>query len=67
MPKIKIDKELCKGCALCVASCPNGLIVICDKVNSMGLKVAQFKGEGKCTGCAFCAVMCPDCAIEVYK
>ena len=66
MAKIKIDKAKCKGCYLCIANCPNGLIKIADEINAKGVKPVYFSG-GKCTGCAMCAIMCPDCAIEVYK
>ena len=74
MGKIKIDKERCKGCELCVISCPNGLITLTGPVNNMGIKTAKFlpagrqvKGSKECKGCTFCAIMCPDCAIEVFK
>jgi len=66
MPKIKIDKARCKGCYLCVANCPNGLIKISKELNIKGVKAAYFSG-GKCTGCAMCAVICPDCGITVYR
>lgn len=66
MPKVKINKERCKGCYLCVANCPKGLIKIAKEMNIKGVKPAFFSG-GKCTGCAMCAVICPDCGIIVYK
>ena len=66
MAKIKIDKNRCKGCYLCITNCPNGLIKISPALNIKGVKPAVFHG-GKCTGCAMCALMCPECIIEVYK
>jgi 2-oxoglutarate ferredoxin oxidoreductase subunit delta len=66
MAKIKIDKDRCKGCYLCVVNCPNGLIKIAKDMNIKGVKPAVFSG-GKCTGCGMCAVICPDCGIIVYK
>jgi len=66
MAKIKINKDRCKGCYLCVVNCPNGLIKIAAEMNVKGVKPAVFKG-GKCTGCRMCAVICPDCGIVVYK
>lgn len=66
MPKIKIDKARCKGCYLCVANCPKGLIKISAELNTKGVKPAFFAG-GKCTGCSMCALICPDCGIIVYK
>jgi 2-oxoglutarate ferredoxin oxidoreductase subunit delta len=70
---ITIDRELCKGCYLCVSVCPNHLIAASDELNQKGYYPAQFsqtnddRKEGKCTGCATCAIVCPDVAIEVYR
>jgi 2-oxoglutarate ferredoxin oxidoreductase subunit delta len=66
MGKIKINEAGCKGCYLCVTSCPNGLIKISDKLNSKGVKGVFFSG-GKCTACSMCAIICPECIIEVYR
>jgi 2-oxoglutarate ferredoxin oxidoreductase subunit delta len=70
---ITIDRELCKGCYLCVSVCPNHLIAVSDKLNQKGYYPAQFSKtnddnkDGNCTGCATCAIICPDVAIEVYR
>jgi len=66
MPRIKIDKNRCKGCYLCIVNCPNSLIKIEDELNAKGVKPAVFSG-GKCTGCGMCALICPEFIIEVYK
>ena len=66
MPKIKINKNRCKGCYLCIVNCPNSLIKIENELNIKGVKPAVFSG-GKCTGCAMCALICPEFIIEVYK
>jgi len=67
MAKIDINRERCKGCGLCILYCPKGLILMSDKINTIGVKPAEFKKDSACTGCTFCALICPDCAIEVYK
>ena len=66
MAKIRINKDRCKGCYLCVVNCPNNLIRVSKELNAKGVKAAVFSG-GKCTGCAMCAIICPECVIEVYK
>jgi len=66
MAKIKINKARCKGCYLCIANCPNGLIKVAEERGAKGVKPVVFKG-GKCTGCAMCAIVCPECIIEVYR
>lgn len=67
MAKIKINKERCKGCELCIMTCPKGLISLSGEINSLGIKVAKDKGSKNCSGCSLCAIVCPDCAIEVWK
>ena len=66
MAKIKIRKERCKGCYLCVVNCPNNLIKISPDLNIKGVKPVRFS-SGKCTGCGMCAIICPDNVIEVIK
>ncbi|MFH0813702.1 MAG: 4Fe-4S dicluster domain-containing protein [Pseudomonadota bacterium] len=66
--KITIDAELCKGCELCIAACPKGLIRKAKSLNSASYVPAEFTGnEDECEGCALCAVTCPEIAIEVYR
>lgn len=67
MPKVIINEERCKGCALCVSACPKKIIDLSDTYNSKGYKPAVVVDPDKCIGCAFCGRMCPDTAIEVYK
>ena len=67
MAKIIIEKESCKGCALCVRECPKKILKISDVSNLSGYFVAEIIDESLCIGCANCAIICPDCAIEVQK
>lgn len=67
MPKIKINKNKCKGCLLCVSVCPKGLIAKAQEFNAQGVNAVEHKEGSECTGCAMCAIICPDCCIEVYK
>ncbi|UCB56683.1 MAG: 2-oxoacid:acceptor oxidoreductase [Candidatus Omnitrophota bacterium] len=66
MGKIKIKKEKCKGCCLCIDSCPKKLITLSKSLNKRGVRFVCFT-EGDCSACALCARICPDCCIEVYK
>jgi 2-oxoglutarate ferredoxin oxidoreductase subunit delta len=65
--KIVIDRELCKGCELCIAFCPQKLIVLSERLNAAGYLPAAFKESDECTGCSSCAIVCPEVAIEVYR
>jgi len=71
--KITIDRDLCKGCYLCISVCPKNLIAVSEKLNQKGYYPAEYtekdgeENDRKCTGCSLCAVTCPDIAIEVYR
>jgi 2-oxoglutarate ferredoxin oxidoreductase subunit delta len=64
---IEINQELCKGCQLCIAFCPKGVIALSDKLAASGYTPVSFTDAGECTGCAICATVCPEVAIEVYR
>ncbi len=64
---IEINREFCKGCELCALFCPKGFIVVSDKLNDNGYRVAACVKDGECSGCAICAQVCPEAAIEVYR
>ena len=63
---IKIDIEKCKGCELCVESCPEDVIAMSKEVNNKGYLYAV-KIEDNCTGCTNCALVCPDAVITVFR
>lgn len=64
---ITVDDKYCKGCELCIAVCPQGLLAIDpERITSKGYHPAHLTGDG-CTGCAVCALVCPDAAITVYR
>jgi len=61
-----IDVEACKGCDLCIASCPPGVLVMTDlETNSRGYRYPRLLPG--CTGCQACSQICPDFVFQVYK
>jgi electron transfer flavoprotein alpha subunit len=52
---VNVLKDKCKGCSICVKSCPFSAITMEDKVAVIG---------GSCTGCGVCVDACPFKAIE---
>lgn len=60
-------EERCKGCGLCVLTCPRKILAISDRLNNQGYPVAELTDPDRCNGCALCAEMCPDIVIEVWK
>jgi 2-oxoglutarate ferredoxin oxidoreductase subunit delta len=67
MFKIKVDKEQCKGCGLCIEVCPGKILHLSSSFNQQGQHFVKVINEEKCTGCKKCVIICPDVAIEIYK
>ena len=68
MAKVTFEKDLCKGCGLCIAACPKKILSLSKaEINQKGHHPAQIDDQSKCIACAFCATMCPDCVITVEK
>jgi 2-oxoglutarate ferredoxin oxidoreductase subunit delta len=67
MGKIIIDKERCKGCLLCLETCPKRIIRLSEGFNEKGYHFVSCNDSGECTACTLCGRICPDMAIEVYK
>jgi 2-oxoglutarate ferredoxin oxidoreductase subunit delta len=65
--KIVIDRERCKGCQLCIVTCPQKAICLSEEFNEKGVHFVSFNDGKRCTGCALCGRICPDMAIEVYQ
>ncbi len=64
---IEVSDEHCKGCELCVISCPQDVLALdMSRLTPKGYHPAYLAAEG-CTGCAICAIICPDAAITVYR
>jgi len=63
---IVIDKERCKGCEVCISSCPVSAIALSKDVNSKGYHFLIVVND-QCTGCTNCATVCPDGVITVYR
>jgi 2-oxoglutarate ferredoxin oxidoreductase subunit delta len=64
---VMISIEECKGCGLCVDSCPPECLHLSPELSAYGVHPAQYDGAG-CTGCGICFYCCPEPgAIVVYK
>lgn len=64
---IIVNTERCKGCDLCVVSCPTDVLLMSKDANSKGYNFSFMNNPDDCTGCASCAQVCPDACITVYK
>jgi 2-oxoglutarate ferredoxin oxidoreductase subunit delta len=65
---VKIDKNACKGCGLCVLACPKGILKLSEKeLNDKGYSPVEITDIGACIACAACAKMCPDLIFTIEK
>lgn len=67
MPRVVIDLERCKGCALCVEFCPQDSLRLSEEITPRGHHPAEVCNKDACTGCMICVLMCPDVAISIYR
>ncbi|MEN8222328.1 MAG: 4Fe-4S dicluster domain-containing protein [Acidobacteriota bacterium] len=62
---IELVSQYCKGCGLCVDSCPTGTLLLEDNIESkFGISVIIDAPE-YCIGCKMCERRCPDFAIFI--
>jgi len=62
-----INVDECKGCGLCVDSCPPECLELTPELSGYGVHPARYTGES-CTGCGICFYCCPEPgAISVYR
>ncbi len=65
--KVFINVEECKGCGLCVESCPPRCLFLAAELSPYGVHPARYSGKD-CTGCGICFYCCPEPgAITVYR
>ena len=62
-----VDRNRCKGCGLCVVTCPKNVLEISNKVNAKGYYPVFQIRKDNCIACRMCCVMCPDVAIIIEK
>ena len=64
---VRIATDRCKGCELCVAACPPGVLALDrDVVNLLGYHPIRLLDASRCTSCARCARVCPDAVFTIY-
>ena len=69
--RVVIDRELCKGCYLCIRACPVKALERDTESNSTGTYPSRPASDpaiaGKCIACGNCHEVCPDVCIDVYE
>lgn len=57
--EVKINREWCKGCGICVAFCPKEVLEMDDDGKAL------WAHPENCINCGLCELRCPDIAIEL--
>ena len=66
--KVIIDRELCKGCYLCIRACPVKGLEKEAELNSTGsYPVKPAENGGSCIACGNCFEVCPDVCIQIFE
>jgi len=65
--KVEIDRELCKGCFLCIRACPLKLLEADTTLNASGSYPSKVVNPEKCIACGNCYEVCPDVCIRVFE
>ena len=65
---VVVNTERCKGCNLCVVSCPCDVLELePHEINEKGYHYVYMKNTESCIGCANCGYVCPDSVLTIYK
>lgn len=59
--RLIINRAWCKGCELCVKSCPAEILYLDGEAK------AEVSDINKCIFCGICELRCPDFAISIKK
>jgi len=66
--RVKIDREMCKGCYLCIRACPVKALEKDTEANSTGTYPSKPAGGDKaCIACGSCYEVCPDVCIQIFQ
>ena len=57
--RVEINRDLCKGCGICVAFCPKKVLDLDEQEKAVALRPED------CNACRLCELRCPDMAVEI--
>jgi 2-oxoglutarate ferredoxin oxidoreductase subunit delta len=65
--EIHINQNWCKGCYICLETCPQKVFDKASEVSEKGFFPVIVARPEDCTACLQCEMLCPDLAIDVKK
>jgi 2-oxoglutarate ferredoxin oxidoreductase subunit delta len=65
---VVVNTQRCKGCNLCVVSCPTDVLELQPReVNDRGYHYVYMRNPEECIGCFNCGTVCPEGCLTVYR
>jgi 2-oxoglutarate ferredoxin oxidoreductase subunit delta len=64
---IRINQNWCKGCYICLETCPKKVFDKSSEVSEKGVFPVVVARPEDCSFCLQCEMLCPDLAIDVKK
>ncbi len=65
MYRFNLNPAYCKGCGICIDSCPKAAIESSGRLDAKGHTLPKAADMTRCTGCRLCELVCPDFAIAI--
>ena len=62
---VKVEREWCKGCGVCIERCPVQALVYSKEMNRKGYFPPEMVPDNKCNNCRLCELICPDFALGI--
>ena len=64
---IKVNRERCKACYMCIETCPKKVFDVDEGFNAKGYQPIRAARPQDCIGCRSCCTVCPDVVFELYE
>ncbi|TKJ42492.1 2-oxoglutarate:acceptor oxidoreductase [candidate division LCP-89 bacterium B3_LCP] len=64
---ILIDRNLCKGCDICIKVCKPECLALVDAPDKWEGAVVDVVNADDCTFCKLCELQCPDFGIRILR